>query len=173
MIRDVLLCVFPLIAFSSVQTAATISEYCITECSHSLESQFRGPRWNCRTDYHVSWRYDQAKVFLAYLPRPASVSHHVFVLLLYFSCDVNRMQTNGLAGTPRLYKNMVDCFKQVVVKEGWQALFYGVRANTIRAIPATAIEFWTYDLVKKILLPDTYPPRPLPAPATSPSSSRR
>ena len=52
------------------------------------------------------------------------------------------MQTNGMAGEVRLYRNSFDCCAQVVRKEGWTMLFAGLYANIIRSIPGAAIQFW-------------------------------
>jgi len=62
-----------------------------------------------------------------------------------------RMQTNGLNGRPRIYTNSWDCFVTIIKKEGTLALFSGARANVVRCIPGTAIQFWSYEAIKRWL----------------------
>jgi len=59
-----------------------------------------------------------------------------------------RMQANGIEGQPRLYSNSLDCLQRVVSQEGVTGLFRGCVANTVRAIPGTAIQFWCFELVR-------------------------
>ncbi len=87
----------------------------------------------------------------------------VFQTITYPGDTVRRrMQANGLEGMPRTYTNSIDCFKKIVQIEGplgefsrvyfialhcpcyhVLALFSGCRANVYRAIPGTAIQFWS------------------------------
>lgn len=60
-----------------------------------------------------------------------------------------RMQTNGLNGRPRIYTDSWDCFVTIIKKEGTLALFSGARANVVRCIPGTAIQFWSYEAIKR------------------------
>jgi hypothetical protein len=62
-----------------------------------------------------------------------------------------RMQTNGLNGNPRIYQNSWDCMMTIIRKEGTLALFNGARANVVRCIPGTAIQFWSYEAIKRFL----------------------
>eukprot|EP01130_Rhizamoeba_saxonica_P018463 TRINITY_DN924_c0_g1_i2.p1 TRINITY_DN924_c0_g1~~TRINITY_DN924_c0_g1_i2.p1 ORF type:complete len:203 (-),score=32.99 TRINITY_DN924_c0_g1_i2:112-720(-) len=62
-----------------------------------------------------------------------------------------RMMTNGLGGKARQYKNSIDCCKQIVMKEGWRAFFYGVKPNIVRCIPGASIQFATYETIKQFL----------------------
>jgi hypothetical protein len=76
---------------------------------------------------------------------------------------------NGLEGMPRTYKNSIDCLRKIVQGEGAlglfvavclllllnaccrvAALFSGCRANVLRAIPGTAIQFWSYEAIKTL-----------------------
>jgi len=61
-----------------------------------------------------------------------------------------RMQANGLEGMPRTYLNSMDCLKKILALEGPLALFSGCRANVYRAVPGTAIQFWSYEAIKKL-----------------------
>ena len=58
------------------------------------------------------------------------------------------MQTNGMAGEARLYRNSFDCCAQIVRKEGWIYLFAGLYANIVRSIPGAAIQFKVYEMCK-------------------------
>lgn len=62
-----------------------------------------------------------------------------------------RMQINGMGGKERLYKDSWDCTKKLYKNEGFRAFFHGLYANTLRAIPGAAIQFWSYDLLKELL----------------------
>lgn len=62
-----------------------------------------------------------------------------------------RMQTNGLNGTPRLYKNTWDCIIQIWQKEGIKAFMRGATTNVWRCIPGAAIQFAVYDSIKHLL----------------------
>lgn len=62
-----------------------------------------------------------------------------------------RMQTNGMLGKPKVYKNSVDCFTRIIRQEGVRKLYAGLSANLVRAIPGAAIQFWAYDFLKKSL----------------------
>lgn len=62
-----------------------------------------------------------------------------------------RMQANGLEGLPRIYKNSWDCLIKIVRIEGALALFSGCFANIVRAVPGTAIQFWSYEGIKRLL----------------------
>lgn len=59
-----------------------------------------------------------------------------------------RMQTNGVSGQPRVYRNSWDCCVQIVNKEGMVGLFRGYNANLARGLPGAAIQFVAYDLFK-------------------------
>jgi len=58
------------------------------------------------------------------------------------------MQTNGMSGEARLYRNSLHCFQLIVETEGWRTLFAGLYANMVRAVPGAAIQFWAYELCK-------------------------
>jgi len=59
-----------------------------------------------------------------------------------------RMQTNGIGGAARIYKNDWDCVVQVIRREGVKGLYKGLTANMVRCIPGAAIQFWAYDNFK-------------------------
>ena len=63
-----------------------------------------------------------------------------------------RMQTDGMCGRSQVYNGMIDCYKQIVAKEGHVALFRGWGTNCIRAIPGAGIQFLAYDTFKSLLI---------------------
>eukprot|EP00466_Bigelowiella_natans_P019661 jgi/Bigna1/82212/fgenesh1_pg.89_\ len=63
-----------------------------------------------------------------------------------------RMQTDGMCGRSQIYKSMMDCYHQIVAKEGHLALFRGWGTNTIRAIPGAGIQFLAYDTFKALFV---------------------
>ena len=72
--------------------------------------------------------------------------------LTYAGDTVRRqMQSNGIGGTERIYKNSWDCCKKIYRNEGLVGFFRGMPLNCFRAIPGAAIQFASYDKLKKIL----------------------
>ncbi len=61
-----------------------------------------------------------------------------------------RMQMNGMNGEPKLYTNSWDCTTKLVRTEGVRGLFNGLGANTIRALPGAAIQFWAFDFLNDL-----------------------
>ena len=62
-----------------------------------------------------------------------------------------RMQTNGMNGEPKVYRNSFDCTLKMIRNEGARSLFSGITANLVRCLPGAAIQFWAYDLLKSVL----------------------
>lgn len=62
-----------------------------------------------------------------------------------------RMQTNGANGAKRLYSSTADCMKQMWVKEGFKAFYFGWSTNCVRALPGASIQFFCYDKFKLLL----------------------
>mmetsp|Transcript_15167 Transcript_15167/g.22712 ORF Transcript_15167/g.22712 Transcript_15167/m.22712 type:complete len:319 (-) Transcript_15167:6-962(-) len=62
-----------------------------------------------------------------------------------------RMQIQGVGGRERQYTNTIDCCKKILANEGFRGFFKGCLTNAIRALPGAAIQFATYDTIKKIL----------------------
>jgi len=58
------------------------------------------------------------------------------------------MQTDGMLGEKKMYRNSWNCFMQIIRKEGIVTLFAGLNANIVRGIPGAAIQFATYDAMK-------------------------
>lgn len=59
-----------------------------------------------------------------------------------------RMQTNGIGGAERIYKNDWDCVKVVFRREGIRGFYKGLAANCVRCIPGAGIQFLAYDSLK-------------------------
>lgn len=59
-----------------------------------------------------------------------------------------RLQINGAMSVEKFYKGSLDCFRKIVAKEGYGALYLGLSANLIKVIPAAAIQFASYDFLK-------------------------
>eukprot|EP01129_Flabellula_baltica_P016910 TRINITY_DN9211_c0_g1_i1.p1 TRINITY_DN9211_c0_g1~~TRINITY_DN9211_c0_g1_i1.p1 ORF type:complete len:327 (+),score=69.56 TRINITY_DN9211_c0_g1_i1:52-1032(+) len=75
----------------------------------------------------------------------------LFAQTLVFPGDTvrRRMQTNGIGGKPLVYTGTLNCFKTILKKEGVRGLFRGMSANVVRCIPGAAIQFASYDFIKK------------------------
>jgi hypothetical protein len=54
-----------------------------------------------------------------------------------------------MGGKEKIYKGTIDCLLTTLRKEGYQALFKGFKANTIKTIPNSAIQFLTFDMIQK------------------------
>ena len=49
------------------------------------------------------------------------------------------------------YKNTLDCFKQIVSKEGVGALYAGVVPRLGRVVPGQGIIFMSFETIQKLL----------------------
>jgi solute carrier family 25 protein 16 len=70
-----------------------------------------------------------------------------------FPFDVvrHRMQSNGLNGAPEKYSGTFDCFRQMFKTEGPRSFYRGWAVNAMRCLPGAAIQFTSYDLLKRLL----------------------
>ena len=59
-----------------------------------------------------------------------------------------RLQAQGLAGAPVLYRGMLDCLTKIVQKEGFRALYAGLLPNYGKLVPAAAVSFYLYEALK-------------------------
>ena len=66
-----------------------------------------------------------------------------------------RMQLNGQGGAKKVYNGLMDCFKQILVKEGVSGFYQGCATNLVRAVPGVAIQFAVYDQFKAMMVLDT------------------
>lgn len=62
-----------------------------------------------------------------------------------------RMQNNGAGGAARIYSSSWDCTMQTWRKEGVRGFFRGAWTNTVRAVPGAAIQFASYEQLRKWL----------------------
>lgn len=51
----------------------------------------------------------------------------------------------------RVYTSTLHCFKEVYVKEGVKGFFKGWGLNLVRSLPGAAVQFTTYDILKRLL----------------------
>ena len=49
------------------------------------------------------------------------------------------------------YSSTMDCFRQILVKEGVKGFFKGWGLNVVRSLPGAAVQFTSYDLLKGAL----------------------
>ncbi len=76
-------------------------------------------------------------------------------ILTYPNDTVRRMlQLQGSRGTEEVYHGYIDCVKKVYAKHGIQRFYHGVGINIVRMAPNTAVQFGSYELLKR--LSDSY-----------------
>ncbi len=63
-----------------------------------------------------------------------------------------RMVMDGLDGTERVYKGMVDCCKKIVSDEGWQSLYKALTPRLLAVMPMIGIQFGVYETIKRLFL---------------------
>jgi hypothetical protein len=61
------------------------------------------------------------------------------------------MQANGVGGAALAYASTLDCVAKIWRKEGALGFFRGWQLNTFRAIPGAAVQFSSYDSLKRLL----------------------
>jgi len=72
-------------------------------------------------------------------------------LITYPNDTVRRMlQLQGSRGTTETYTGYWDCVRQVCKKHGVGRLYHGVGINIIRMAPNTAVQFGSYELLKRL-----------------------
>ena len=62
-----------------------------------------------------------------------------------------RMQNNGAGGAARIYTTSWDCAVKMMRNEGIPGFFKGGWTNTVRAVPGAAIQFASYEAMKRLL----------------------
>lgn len=73
--------------------------------------------------------------------------------LITYPIDTTRrrmMMQAGKKKSKQLYKNSLVCFRKILKKEGFKALFHGAYSNFVRSI-ASALVLVLYDDLKKTL----------------------
>jgi solute carrier family 25 phosphate transporter 23/24/25/41 len=63
----------------------------------------------------------------------------------------HRMQANGIGGQARVYGSTWGCVVQMAQREGARGFFKGWGLNTFRALPGAAVQFTSYDTLKRLL----------------------
>jgi hypothetical protein len=63
----------------------------------------------------------------------------------------HRMQANGIGGQARVYSSTLDCVRKIAAREGARGFFKGWTLNTFRALPGAAVQFTSYDTLKRLL----------------------
>ncbi|KAJ3053836.1 carnitine transporter [Rhizoclosmatium hyalinum] len=58
-----------------------------------------------------------------------------------------KMQT-----TTNQYKNMADCFKQTIAKQGVKGLYRGITSPLLGVTPMWALSFWSYEIGQRIAI---------------------
>ncbi len=60
-------------------------------------------------------------------------------------------QVQGTGGRPVVYNGIVDCFTQVVKKEGARGVYAGLPANLVKLAPTGALTFMCVEAVKDVM----------------------
>mmetsp|Transcript_18411 Transcript_18411/g.25515 ORF Transcript_18411/g.25515 Transcript_18411/m.25515 type:complete len:330 (-) Transcript_18411:137-1126(-) len=109
--------------------------------------------------------YDTLKIHLApHLPKNADGSTSILAMLacgsvagltaqtITFPADTVRhcMQANGISGQDNVYSSTLDCFNKIYLKEGVRGFFKGWGLNLVRSLPGAAVQFTSYDILKKL-----------------------
>lgn len=76
----------------------------------------------------------------------------MFAQTITFPMDTvrNRLQVDGWGGKPKKYNGTLDCYAKIFREEGTRAFFKGCLVNLIKAGPSVAIEFYGYEILKKL-----------------------
>jgi hypothetical protein len=81
-----------------------------------------------------------------------SLAGMVAVVLTFPNDTVRRrMQLDGMNGAPIRYAHAIDCYRRVIREEGGRALYRGMTATILRAVPNTAIQFGVFESVRDYL----------------------
>jgi solute carrier family 25 phosphate transporter 23/24/25/41 len=62
-----------------------------------------------------------------------------------------RMQVASLPSYPTPYRNTWHCVKSIAATEGYRGFYKGMVANYLKIVPANAVSFLTYELVKGMM----------------------
>ena len=72
-------------------------------------------------------------------------------LITYPNDTIRRMlQLQGSRGTDCVYTGYFDCMRKVYAKYGIQRFYHGVGINIIRMAPNTAVQFGSYEMLKRL-----------------------
>ena len=71
-------------------------------------------------------------------------------LITYPNDTIRRLlQLQGSRGTTKTYDGYFDCMRKLYAKHGIQRFYHGVGVNIIRMAPNTAVQFGSYELLKR------------------------
>jgi len=71
-------------------------------------------------------------------------------IITYPNDTIRRMlQLQGSRGTETIYEGYFDCIKKVYAKHGIGRLYHGIGINIVRMAPNTAVQFSSYELLKR------------------------
>jgi len=62
-----------------------------------------------------------------------------------------RMQMQGSGNETAVYTSALDCVRQILRNEGWEALYRGMGLTIVRSVPNTGVQFALYELCKDII----------------------
>lgn len=62
------------------------------------------------------------------------------------------MMTDKIDPSRRRYSGMIDCAKSIISKNGYSGLYRGLSACMLRSVPTHAAGFFTYSLVRDLLM---------------------
>lgn len=72
-------------------------------------------------------------------------------IITYPNDTVRRMlQLQGSKGTEEVYHGYFDCVRKVYAKHGIQRFYHGVLINIVRMAPNTAVQFGSYEFLKRM-----------------------
>jgi len=72
-------------------------------------------------------------------------------LITYPNDTIRRMlQLQGSRGTTEVYHGYFDCMKKTYAKYGIQRFYHGVGINLVRMAPNTAVQFGSYEMLKRL-----------------------
>lgn len=67
------------------------------------------------------------------------------------SGETGSIITNGIDGNDKHYKNGWDCYKTLYKKHGLGIFYRGLTANIVRAVPSAALQFGSFEFLKRHL----------------------
>jgi hypothetical protein len=63
-----------------------------------------------------------------------------------------RLQMNGEAGQPKVFRNLRHCVRLMLNVEGLSSFYFGFSATVIKTIPSAAVQFMIYEYVRNWML---------------------
>ncbi len=79
------------------------------------------------------------------------VSGIVAQVLTYPGDTIRKMMmVDGVNGAPRQYRTLLCCCRAVIKRAGYVGFYGGLRANLIRAVPESAMQYALYEYLKGV-----------------------